>query len=72
MNFMFKVYVGDPKQLLYTTYILDDAIRKYFIHTKEGSVIEIWKDDRYIGEYNLNRYELKTIKNDIECIIAVV
>jgi len=52
--------------------MLDDAIRKYFIHTREDSVIEVWKDQKLIALYNLNKYELKVIKNDIECILGVV
>lgn len=66
---IYKVYKGEPKEIIYMTFSMDDAVRKYFMYIKEHSIVQIWKGQQLIGEYTQSIYNLKTIKHDLEEII---
>lgn len=67
--YCYKVYKTNHRELVYMTFNIDNAARKYFMLINENPVIEIWDGQCYVNNYSQKDYELKKIRNDLENII---
>lgn len=70
-KYCYKIYKGNPKELIYMTFDTDNAARKYFMHINENAAIEIWDGQLYINNYSQRKFELKVIRHDLEDIVNV-
>lgn len=66
---VYKVYRGENKEIVYMTFNIDEAVRKYFMFIRENSMIQIWNSQRLIGEYSQSIFDLKVIKHNLEKIV---